>query len=397
MIKRKIKEIANNIHDDVIGIRRHMHQYPELSYKEENTSAFICAELDKLNIEYTKNVGGYGVVAHIKGGQSGSENIVALRGDMDALPITEANDVSYKSQNKGIMHACGHDVHTSSLLGTARILDSIKDDYSGIVKLIFQPAEEKLPGGAKMMIEDGVLSHPAPKSIYAQHVHPEIEVGKVGFRGGAMMASADELYIKILGKGGHGALPHNCIDPILVSSHIIVQIQSLISRFCNPVLPSVLTIGKINSRGGATNIIPNEVNLQGTFRTLDEAWREKAHRLIIEMVVHTAKSFGAKAEVDVKKGYPTLKNDFDLNNRSKVWAEEFLGKDNVEELPIRMTSEDFAYFSQEMPACFYRLGTSNTPKGINSAVHTDTFDVDEKCLELSTGLMAWLTIKELGL
>ncbi|MCL4136111.1 UNVERIFIED_CONTAM: hypothetical protein GTU68_061841 [Idotea baltica] len=375
-------------------MRRHLHQHPELSYHEKETSAFICRELDDIGIPYQKNVGGHGVVAHIEGGIS-SNRVIALRGDMDALPINEKNDVPYASQNEGVMHACGHDVHTSSLLGTSRILFNLRDQLAGTIKLIYQPAEELLPGGAKIMIEEGVLQNPQPVSIFGQHVHPEMQVGTIGFRGGPMMASADELYITVTGQGGHGALPHTGVDPIVVTSHIIVQLQALISRFCNPVLPSVLTIGKINSEGGATNVIPNAVNLKGTFRTLDEEWRSRAHQLLINMVIHTAKAFGAKADVDIRKGYPVLNNDVDLVRKARASAENYMGAEHVEELPIRMTSEDFAYYSHEIPACFYRLGTSNKERGIGSAVHTDTFDVDERCLEISTGLMAWLAVENL--
>ncbi|MCB0580531.1 MAG: amidohydrolase, partial [Phaeodactylibacter sp.] len=318
------------------------------------------------------------------------------RADMDALPIEEANEVPYKSRKPGIMHACGHDVHTSSLLGAARILNDLKQDFEGTVKLIFQPAEERLPGGASLMIKEGVLENPRPATILGQHVHPPLEVGKVGMRAGNYMASADELYMTVKGKGGHGALPQDCIDPILIAAHILTALQQVISRNADPALPSVLTFGFIASAGGATNIIPNEVKLKGTFRTMDERWRFEAHQRMKRMAEGMAESMGGACELDIVVGYPVLFNNEALTQKAFRYAEEYLGKENVVELPIRMTAEDFAYYSQEMPACFYRLGTGNPARGITSPIHTNTFDVDEDCLALSTGLMAWMAVKELG-
>ena len=394
MLKEKIKSLAEKYHQEIIAIRRHIHQYPELSFQEKETGKFIAKKLKEFAIAHEHGWGENGVVALIEG-KNPSSKTIALRADIDALPINEKNDVSYKSCREGIMHACGHDVHTASLLGTAKILQTIKNEITGTVKFIFQPGEEKLPGGASILIKEGVLEKPAPKAILGQHVHPPLEVGKVGFRPGMYMASADELYVTIKGKGGHGALPHDCRDTILIASHLIISLQQLISRLTDPTLPAVLTFGKINSTGGATNIIPNEVKLEGTFRTMNEAWRKEAHLKMKEMAEGIAESMGGSCEFNIVKGYPYLENDPPLTLRSKTMAEEYLGKDNVVDLPIRMTSEDFSYYSQAIPACFYRLGTGNAEKGITSPVHTDTFDVDEDCLRTGMGLMAWLTVKEL--
>jgi len=399
MLKEKIKSLAQKYQKDNIAIRRHLHENPELSFQEVETGKFIADRLKEMGIPHEHGVADNGVVGLIKGEKGktkGRKKVIALRADIDALPILEVNKISYKSKNEGVMHACGHDVHTSSLLGSARILSEVKKQFDGTIKLIFQPAEEKMPGGASIMIAEGVLENPKPKSILGQHVHPPLEVGKIGMRPGMYMASADELYLTVKGRGGHGALPHDCIDPILIASHLVVALQQIVSRNSNPTIPSVVTFGKINSTGGATNIIPNEVKLAGTFRTMDEKWRAEALELMKKMTRTLAKSMGGTAQLKVIHGYPFLINDEELTLRTRQSAEKYMGKENVVDLPIRMTAEDFSYYSQKMPACFYRLGTGNIKKGITSPVHTNTFNVDEKCLELSTGLMAWLAIEELN-
>ncbi|MCB0548898.1 MAG: amidohydrolase [Phaeodactylibacter sp.] len=394
MLKDKIQKLAQTYHQDVIHIRRHLHQNPELSYEEVETGKYISAKLQEYGIPHQHGVADNGVVGLIQGRNPG-KRVVALRADIDALPIEEANEVPYKSRKPGIMHACGHDVHTSSLLGAARILHEMKREFEGTVKLIFQPAEERLPGGASIMIKEGVLENPRPATILGQHVHPPLEVGKVGMRAGNYMASADELYMTVRGKGGHGALPQDCIDPILITAHILTALQQVVSRNADPALPSVLTFGYVASTGGATNIIPNEVKLKGTFRTMDERWRFDAHQRMKRMAEGIAESMGGSCELDILVGYPVLFNNEELTRKAFRYAEEYLGKENVVELPIRMTAEDFAYYSQEMPACFYRLGTGNPARGITSPIHTNTFDVDEDCLALSIGLMAWMAVKEL--
>ncbi len=394
MLKEQIQQLSKKHHKDTIAFRRHLHANPELSFQEEKTAAYVAKQLKAWGIPYKTGIGGHGVVGIIKG-KNPSHKTIALRGDMDALPIQEANKVPYKSKNEGVMHACGHDVHTSSLLAAARILNELKAEFSGTIKLFFQPAEERFPGGASLMIEEGVLKKPAPKSIYGQHVHPPLEVGKVGFCPGQYMASADEMYMTVKGRGGHGALPHECIDPLIITSHIVLALQQIVSRNSDPTTPNVLTFGKIWSDGGSTNVIPNKIKLEGTFRTMDEKWRKKAHKLMKRMAKKIAAGMGGACKLEIKYGYPSLFNDHQLTIRSRQWAVEYLGEDNVVDLPIRMTAEDFSYFSQKMPACFYRLGTGNPAKGIISPVHTNTFDIDEEALLVGGGLMAYLAVREL--
>jgi|UniRef100_UPI00404AC944 amidohydrolase len=393
MLKDKITFLANQIHSDVVANRRHLHANPELSFHEYETSAYVAQKLDELGIEY-KKMANTGLVALIRGAKQ-SDTVVALRADMDALPIVEANDVVYKSKNPGVMHACGHDVHTSSLLGTAKILTELKNEFGGTVKLIFQPAEEKLPGGANMMIKEGVLENPKPNAVVGQHVMPLIESGKVGFRSGKYMASTDEIYVTVHGKGGHGAQPQQNIDPVLITSHIIIALQQIISRVADPKTPSVLSFGKVIANG-ATNVIPNEVYLEGTFRTMDEDWRAKAHEKMKKMAEGIAEAMGGSCDFNIVRGYPFLINEEVLTAAARAYAEDYLGKENVLDLDIWMAAEDFAYYSQVSDACFYRLGTGNVSRGITSSVHTPTFDVDEDSLRLSTGLMTYIALKQLG-
>jgi amidohydrolase len=394
MLKDKIRDRAKSYFPDVVQMRRYLHAHPELSYEEVETGKYVAQKLTDLGIPHVHGVAENGVVGLIEG-RNPSKKIVALRADMDALPITERNDVPYKSTVDGKMHACGHDAHTSSLLGVARILNDLKHEFEGTIKLIFQPAEEKTPGGASIMIAEGVLENPNPLSIIGQHVHPPLEAGKVGLKGGIYMASSDELYLTVKGNGGHGAMPQECIDPILIAAHIITALQQIVSRNADPSLPTVLTLGKINSVGGATNVIPDAVKIEGTFRTLNETWRAEAQKRMRKMAEGIAESMGGSCEFVVEKGYPVLFNDEALTKKVKGFMVEYCGADNVVDLPMRMTSEDFAYYSQKMPACFYRLGTGNRAKGITSGLHTDTFNIEESSLELSIGLMAWLAIREL--
>ncbi|MGN6180180.1 MAG: M20 metallopeptidase family protein [Mucilaginibacter sp.] len=393
MIKEQIQELASNIFDGVVANRRHLHAHPELSFHEIETSAFVARKLEEMGLEYHK-MADTGLVALIKGDKP-SDQVVALRADMDALPILEANDVPYKSQNTGVMHACGHDVHTSSLLGTASILTKLKSQFGGTVKLIFQPAEEKLPGGASLMIKEGVLENPKPAAVIGQHVMPLIDAGKVGFRAGKYMASTDEIYVTVRGKGGHGAQPQQNIDPVIITAHILTGLQQIVSRFADPKSPSVLSFGKVIANG-ATNVIPNEVYLEGTFRTMDEKWRADAHLKMKKMAEGIAESMGGSCEFNIMNGYPYLINEEKLTNRTRGHAEDYLGKENVVDLDIWMAAEDFAYYSQVADSCFYRLGIRNESRGITSSVHTPTFDIDETALNVSTGLMAYLAVKQLG-
>lgn len=392
-MKQKIQELAAKIYTDVVGYRQHIHANPELSFYEFQTSAFIKDKLTAWGIEFTE-MANTGVVGLIKGAIP-SDQVIALRADMDALPIQEANDKPYRSKNEGVMHACGHDVHSSSLLGTAYILNELKSEFAGTIKLVFQPAEELLPGGASIMIKEGVLENPKPQAMVGQHVMPLIETGKVGFRSGIYMASTDELYVTVTGKGGHGAQPHQNIDPVLITAHIIVALQQIVSRNADPRLPSVLSFGKVNANG-ATNIIPNEVKLEGTFRTLNEEWRNEAHKLMKKMAEGIAESMGGSCDFDIHRGYPFLINEEKLTANARQFSEDYLGKENVIDLDIWMAAEDFAYYSQVTNACFYRLGTGNAAKGTTYSVHTPNFDIDEDALRTSTGLMAYIALKQLG-
>lgn len=393
-LKESIKGLAKQYFQEIKSIREYLHANPELSFEEHNTHRFISEKLDEWGIPHEKHVAKTGIVALIKG-KNPDKKVTALRGDMDALPIKEENKVPYKSTNEGVMHACGHDVHTSSLLGTAKILNSLKEEFEGTVKLIFQPGEEKIPGGASLMIKEGVLDKPKVKNIIGQHVMPFIDAGKVGFRNGMYMASADELYVKVIGKGGHGAMPEMNVDPIIITAHILTALQQIVSRHASPKVPSVLSFGKIIAEG-ATNVIPNEVYLEGTFRTMDEEWRASAHQKMKKMAEGMAESMGAKCEFEIRKGYPFLVNEPELTNRARNAAIDFLGQENVLELDLWLAAEDFAYFSQETDACFYRLGVRNEAKGINSSVHTPTFDIDPLALETGMGLMSWIAIQELN-
>jgi amidohydrolase len=389
----KIKLLAKEIAPEVVSIRRHIHANPELSYQEFKTAAYVAEQLRAIGLKPEEGIAITGVVAMIEG-KNPKSKVISLRADMDALPISESNEVDYKSRNEGVMHACGHDVHTASLWGTAKILQQIRNDFEGSIKLIFQPGEEKNPGGASLMIKDGVLENPRPASIIGQHVFPLLPVGKIGFREGMYMASCDEIYLKVIGKGGHAAAQELLIDPVLIASHIIVALQQVISRNASPKTPTVLSFGKIIANG-ATNIIPDEVNIAGTFRAMDEAWRAKALNNITKIAEGLAESMGGKCEVNISKGYPFLQNEPSLTQRIKKAAAEYVGIENVVDIDITLGAEDFAYYSQVIPASFYRLGTKNEAKGINSYVHTPTFDIDEDALTIGTGLMAWMAINEL--
>jgi amidohydrolase len=394
MLKERIKSLAQAYKQEVIAVRRHLHAHPELSFKEVETAAFVAEKLKEIGITEIESKATTGWSALIRG-KNPEKKVVALRADMDALPIIEANEVPYKSQNPGVMHACGHDAHTASLLGAAKILNEVRDQFEGTIKLIFQPGEEVIPGGASLMIKDKVLENPRPNVILGQHVMPMIPAGKVGFRSGLYMASTDELYLTIKGKGGHGAMPETFIDPVLISAHLLVALQQIVSRVANPKIPSVLSFGRVEALG-ATNIIPNEVKIQGTFRTLDEAWRAKAHEKMRQIAEGIVEGMGGQLDFEIRKGYPFLKNEPALTARSVEAARAYLGAENVLDLDIWMAAEDFAFFSQEVDGCFYRLGTRNEARGITSGVHTSTFDIEEEALEIGAGLMAWLAVSELA-
>ncbi|MFM7105415.1 MAG: M20 family metallopeptidase, partial [Flavobacteriales bacterium] len=379
----QIKNLAHDIFPEVRGFRRHLHKFPELSYQEFRTAEFIIQQLQRMGIEHEKGIGGNGISAWINRGHPG--NVIALRADMDALPIQEMNEVEYCSTVPGVMHACGHDVHTTCLLGAAKILQTLKDEILHPVQLIFQPAEEVLPGGAKAMLDEGLFASRQPTKIIGQHVYPELPAGKVGFCEGAYMASTDEIYLRVIGKGGHGAKPQGNIDPVLISAHILTALQQVVSRSANPATPSVLSFGRVIAEG-ATNIIPTHVDMAGTFRTFDEQWRNEAHQLIERTCSGIAASLGGRIELEIRRGYPVLKNDIEVTRRSRKSAESFLGVDCVMSINPRMTAEDFAYYTHVVPGCFYRLGTSSPDgNGFNHGIHHPQFDIDESALITGMG------------
>lgn len=383
----KIKTLAKKYAPEFIEVRHHLHAHPELSYQEYETSKYVQQRLAELGIPYEVKAT-TGVVGLIKG-KNAESRIIALRADMDALPIKEENDIPYKSKNEGVMHACGHDVHTTCLLGAAKILKELSNEWEGTVKLVFQPGEEKNPGGASLMIRDGVLENPKPQAILALHVNTILETGQLSFRGGKVMASADELYFTIKGKGGHAASPQLITDPILISSHLVVALQQLISRHNNPFNPSVLSITSFNG-GNTTNVIPNEVKLMGTFRAMDETWRFKAHDLMRKLTHDLVQSMGGEADLHIDIGYPCVMNNERLTAEAVALAETFMGAENVSETELRMGAEDFGYYAKEIPACFFRLGTMNKAKGITAGVHTPVFNIDESAIEIGMGMMAWI-------
>lgn len=390
---QKIKQLANQYLSEIIEIRRNIHQNPELGFEETDTAAYICKKLSEYGVQFQSGIAKTGIVAFIKG-KNPDKKCIALRADMDALPIMETNNCSYKSKREGIMHACGHDAHIACLLGTAKILNNLKEEFEGSIKLIFQPSEETFPGGAQAMIKEGVLQNPETEIIIGQHVLPTLDCGKIGLKSGKYMASTDEIYLTVKGKGGHAATPELNIDPIVISAYIITALQQITSRYSNPSMPTVLSFGKIIGNG-RTNIIPDFVKIDGTLRTFDEKWRAEAHLRINEIAKSIAKGMGGDCEVFIDKGYPFLINNEFLTDTIKENAIEFLGNENVVDLEMRMTAEDFAYFSHLKPSCFYRLGVRNEKKGITSNLHTSTFDIDENSLETGMGLMAWLAFSQL--
>ncbi|MBE0637239.1 MAG: amidohydrolase [Bacteroidales bacterium] len=392
-IKSRIQKLSTDFLEEVISFRRELHRYPELSMQEFRTSKFVVKQLASFGIRNFQVVATTGIMALIEGRNPGKKTI-ALRADMDALPIQELNDVDYKSQHPGVMHACGHDVHTASLLGVAKILHELSNQFEGTVKLFFQPSEENYPGGATMMIGEGVMENPRPAHVFGQHVYPELEVGKIGIKSGKYMASTDEIHLTVKGKGGHAANPWKNVDPVLIAAHIIVALQQIVSRNASPEIPTVLSFGRIIGNG-QTNIIPDEVTLAGTIRTFDERWRKEVHQRITLMARSIAEGMGGSCEVQVHAGYPFVYNDPEITAKAWDWAVDYLGPENVVELPLRMTAEDFSYFANEVPSCFYRLGTANFEQGTVSGLHSATFNVDEKSLQTGMGLMSWFAMNAL--
>ena len=385
----KIKQLSESIFNEVVSIRRYLHKNPELSFKEHKTSAFIKSVLIAWNIPFTEDIADTGIVVLLKGNNP-SLKTIALRADFDALPIVEENEVDYCSVNNGVMHACGHDAHTASLLGAINILNTLKADWEGSIKCIFQPAEEMLPGGAQQMIKEGVLENPKVEKMLGQHVFPDLELGKVGFRPGKYMASTDELHITIIGKGGHAALPEKYNSSLLAAAKLITALDEFSKK--EKDRPCVLAIGFIEGLG-STNVIPEQVKLKGTLRAMDEDFRIRTHEKILAIASGIAEAYSLTIDFDIRKGYPCLVNDEAVAKKSIVFAKEYMGAENVIDLPIRMTAEDFSYYSHQVPSCFYRLGTANKSKGITQGLHTSRFNIDESSLKVGMGLMAYLAIK----
>ena len=391
-LKETIQKLAEQLYPEILEIRRYIHRHPELSFHEHKTAEYICGLLGKEKIAYRQGIAGTGILANIEGRDEGK--VIALRADMDALPIQEENKADYRSVNDGIMHACGHDVHMACMIGAARILNKLKDRFPGKVKIVFQPAEEKAPGGARLMLDEKLFGDEEPEMMIAQHVYPVMETGRTGFRAGKYMASSDEIYITVRGKGGHAAMPHQTTDSVLIASHILVALQQIVSRYANPSTPTVLSIGKVVANG-AVNVIPAEVTMEGTFRTMDEIWRKEAHSRMINMSQSIAESMGASCEFKIVEGYPVLHNDPGVTAKSIEFARSYLGKDHVDELDIRMTAEDFAFFAQQYPSVLYRLGVRKSDQAQTLELHTSHFDIDEEAIKTGTGIMAWLAVSHL--
>jgi amidohydrolase len=389
-LREKIKLLAEQHFKDIVGIRRHIHQYPELSFEEVETSLYIQEQLNSTGIPFKKGFVGTGISGWING-RSEKGMTVALRADMDGLPVHEKNDLPFKSKNEGKMHACGHDLHMSALLGASRILHSLRDEFDGKILLIFQPAEEKLPGGANLMLQEGVFADGLPDVIIGQHVMPLLEAGKIGYRPGKYMASTDEIYLTVRGSGGHAAMPWQLTDPVLIAAYIIVALQQIVSRHANPAIPSVLSFGKVEALG-ATNIIPSEVKMAGTFRTMNEVWRNEAHEKITQMAKSIAAGMGGDCEVDIQHGYPVLFNHEEYTRRAVSYSQKLLGEKNVVDLELRMTAEDFAYFAEKIPGVFYRFGITDMEGKYLSPLHSSGFMADEEALKTAMANMAYLAL-----
>ncbi len=390
-LKEQINHIlTDQLLDEIISIRRHFHQHPELSFKEHQTSSKIRSLLDQWGVKYEFPFVETGILVSIKGDLPGPR--IALRSDMDALPIEEQTGMHFASQNHGVMHACGHDIHMASLLGAIRVLDPLKSLIEGEILFLFQPGEEMIPGGAKLMLEQGIFKDRQPDMIIAQHVLPEMDAGQVGFRPGMYMASNDEIFITVKGKGGHGALRHLLKDPILMASHILIELHKTMTEKAPKDVPTVLSFGKVLA-DGATNVIPDQVNLEGTFRTMNETWRKKAHRLIEKVSSDIASSRGGSIDLEVRHGYPVLHNHAQLAIESAQLAKDFLGSEQVEDMDIRMTAEDFAWFTQSIPGMMYRLGVKNPGSDQIYPLHTSRFRADESALKTGISVLTYLAVE----
>lgn len=388
----KIKLLAERYYAEIIEARRYLHRHPELSQQEFGTMEYVADKLRSFGIEPRVGVAKTGVSAIIKGNNPDSY-CVALRADYDALPIKECTGLAFSSENDGVMHACGHDMHTASLLGAAKILADIKNEIEGSVMLIFQPSEEMYPGGAYMMMEDGLFSEVMPDEIFAFHCLPEMDCGRIGMKKGKYMASTDELYLTVKGRGGHGGTPNLNIDPIVIASNVIVAMQQIVSRNADPMMPTILSFGKMMGEG-RTNIIPDEVKIEGTIRTFSEEWRLEAHKRITSIAQGVAEGMGGSCDVFIDFGYPYLVNDDDTTQNTFDNGVEYFGDSKVEWLEQRMTAEDFAFFAQKIPACYFRVGTHIKDTPITN-LHRPNLMIDEKSIEYAMGFMAYNAVKAL--
>ena len=390
-MKARIKELSSKYFQYVVDCYHQLHSHPELSFEEYETSLFIQNELTKAGISFRAGIAGTGILGKIEG-RNPQKRVIALRADMDALPVCEAVDIPWKSQNENVMHACGHDAHTACLLGVAHVLEEIKNEFEGTVLLIFQPGEEKAPGGARLMLEAGLFNELKPELILAQHVSVDYPTGTMGFLPGMIMASADEIHVKVQGKGGHGALPHLCNDTVLATAQTLVALQQVRSRLCHPLTPMVLTFGKFVA-AGAQNIIPHEVLLSGTLRTVDEKWRNEAKQHISRIITETCAAYGCTAQIEMPDGYPCVINSEEVTGKAREFASEWVSSDNIRKLEMRMTGEDFAFFTQQYPSTFFRFGIKGEVNANTGGLHSSTFQMDEKAFETGIGGMAWLAWK----
>ena len=388
--KDTIIGLSDKYFNETVSFRRYFHQHPELSKKEKETSAFICKKLDEWGIGYNNNIYGYGIFGFIDGKEPHTR-CIALRADMDALPIMEETNLECKSVNEGVMHACGHDLHMSALLGTIKILNELRDSFCGRIMFIFQPSEEEYPGGAVSMIKAGIFNEVKPEAVLAFHCTPELPCGRVAVREGKMMASTDEIYIKIIGKGGHGATPHLDVDPVVAACHVVTALQTIVSRNANPTMPTTFSVGRFIAEG-RTNIIPDEVNMDCIIRTFDVAWRKKCHALIKRISENTAAAFGCVADVFVDHGYPFVYNNPELTQFVVRTLKEVLGEDEVQNADMRMTAEDFAYFGQVVPACYFRLGTHIEGEDVYN-LHSSRFNANEEALRYAMQSEVYLVLK----
>jgi hippurate hydrolase len=390
LLREQILREAENLLPEIVEIRRHVHQHPELSYAEHETAAFISSKLDVMGIEHRSGIAGTGIVGFIRGEGAGRGLTIGLRADMDALPISEAGESEYRSWNEGVMHACGHDAHIAMLLGSAGIIKNLRKEFAGTVLLVFQPGEEKAPGGARMMIETGIFRNYDPDMFIAQHVLPDLPSGTVGFHAGPYLASCDEIYITVAGKGGHAAQPSQYTDQIYIASELVIRLKDTVAEKSKGQAATILAVGKITGMG-ATNVIPEKVEIACTFRTFDERWRQEAKEIIRNTASEIAGKRGVRIDVNIVEGYPVLVNDEALTERAGELSRQLLGEERVKEVPGRMSSEDFSFFAEKYPSFLFRLGITPDGEKMRPA-HTPFFDLDESSMATGTATMAWLAL-----